>query len=374
MRLSLGRFERRDAAAIARLNDRLRAGHVDLEVYPEPTDPAEAAAFAERPIRERLYVARDGEEVCGAVWLREHGFRVGGADVTAGWAKYPVAESLVNPAYSGVPGSLVFQLLREQPRLMALGMGGHGGSFARLLKGMRWTGISVPFLVMVAKPANVLRRLTYLRSSPLRRLLMDAAAFSGVGWLAGTAFRLLRTHASGDAVAEVVPEFGPWADDVWQACRDAYGFVARRDAAMLATLYPPSFRAITRLRVRRAGRDIGWACCARFDLRQGTEDRRFGRLVVGVLADGLSLPADAASVTTAAVRHLIGSGVDLIVSNQSHPAWVAALRNMAFIDGPSNFAFYCSPAMQQLIGIKDVTLLGLHLNRGDCDGPGWVND
>ena len=39
--------------------------------------------------------------------------------------------------------------------------------------------------------------------------------------------------------AEVVEDFGPWADDVWEAGKAHYGFCAVRDAATLRKIYPP---------------------------------------------------------------------------------------------------------------------------------------
>ena len=79
-------------------------------------------------------------------------------------------------------------------------------------------------------------------------------------------------------------------------------------------------------------------------------------------------PEDAAAVLRAGVRHLRESDVDLVFSNQAHPAWVAALRSMGFLEGPSNFAFFRAPAVTKLMGNGGS---GLHafVNRGDCDGP-----
>src|SRR5256885_13190155 len=50
------------------------------------------------------------------------------------------------------------------------------------------------------------------------------------------------------------------ADAVWEQHRAQYGFTAVRDARALDVLYPASFAALTRLRVQRGGRDLGWAC------------------------------------------------------------------------------------------------------------------
>lgn len=355
-------FEAGDQPAIDRLNARLTAGGARWPVYGAgPGDDATG------PIRSRLYVARDGEEVRGAVWLREHEFVRDGETMRVGWAKYPVAESLVDSAFGGVPGALIFRLVREQPSLMALGMGGRDGAFAKLLRGMGWTGSDVPFYFSFARPSRVLRRLRPLRRTPTRKLLLDAAAFSGLGWLAWRVAEHLtrRTLPSSQAAtAEPVEHFGDWADTIWSDVASHYGFLARRDAQMLNTVYP-SHLPVTRLRFRRGGRVIGWAVVTHKDFL-GTPDAAFGPLHVGLVADGLARVEDVQAVVSAATAFLRTRNVDLIFSNQSHPVWIAALEAEGFRQGPSQFAFFRSPVLVQAVGGSDATM---HINRGDCDGP-----
>ncbi len=372
MAIAIRRFTAADTAAIERLNARLVAGGAVDRVWPE--GPADRRT-TDAPVRERLFVAADGAEVRGGVWLREHAFRIGGTDMPIGWAKYPVAESLVAPEHSGVPGSLLFQLLREQPRLMALGLGGPEGPFARMLARLGWTGEVVPFLFRIVRPFRVLRDLAHVRKSTPRRVLLDLLAFSGAGAAGVHALHAVRgvrgRAAAAGTQAEVVPEFGPWSDETWTRCRDAYGCLSVRNGAMLRELYPATQPAICRLRVRRHGQDIGWAVTLRFQAT-GTPDRHFGRLRVGVLVDALSLPADAMAVAAAATAELARGleRVDLVFSNQSHPAWIHALRSLGYLQGPSNFAFYRAPPVENLL-VPDVRALGLLVNRGDCDGPAW---
>jgi len=60
-------------------------------------------------------------------------------------------------------------------------------------------------------------------------------------------------------------------------------------------------------------------------------------------------------------------GVDLIVSNQLHPAWSQALLRSGFRTGPSNYLLALSPALA-----RAATGAGhdrSHFNRGDGDGP-----
>ena len=369
MTLQVRRYRSDDREAIDRLNARLADGHVTHRVYGEPSIPAGDRVH-------RVFLATTPPEVHGGVGLVEQSFNVAGSTVRAGWVKYPVAESLVDPSYSGVPGSLMFQLMREQTRLMALGMGGHGGPLARLLAGMRWHGSIVPFFFSPVRPAQVLRRLEYVRSTAARRAILDIAAGTGLGWLASkTATRLRGPFPSGPlrhVEFEEVECFGPWADDIWERHKDDYGFVALRDSAALNAFYPSSYEGLSRLRLRRDGHDIGWAAALRIDLRESDTSKYFGRLAIGVVADGFAAPRHADAAVAAAVAHLKARDVDLIISNQSHPAWQRAMSRQGFFRGPSNFAFYRSPAMERLVADPEVMKRGVLLNRGDCDGPKWV--
>jgi hypothetical protein len=65
---------------------------------------------------------------------------------------------------------------------------------------------------------------------------------------------------------------------------------------------------------------------------------------------------------------LVRLGADLLVSNQTHDAWNAALRRCGFVRGPSNFVFAASPAMRKILGTEE-NFGHMHINRGDGDGP-----
>lgn len=364
------RYRTDDAAAIERLNQRFTDAAVPHRVYPE----GRWGDSPDGPVRSRLFVATDDDGVHGGVWLQEQDFWAGGRVVPAGWAKYPVSESLIDARYGGVAGGLIFRLLKEQPVLMALGMGGWDTPFAQLLARLQWTGWSVPLYVALLRPGRALRELARAQRSAARRLLMRLAAATGTGWLGARAVTLWRAAGSRarDAyTAEVVGDFGEWADGIWAAARETCAFAAVRDARALNAVFRPRhrLRTLTRLRVRRAGDDVGWACVTLEDLRDDP-DPRFGRLVVGLLADGLALPGHTAGVANAAVRHLAASGADLVISNQNHRDWCAALRGLGFLPGPSNFICFAAPRAVPLVAPPQAET-AVHLNRGDCDGPGW---
>jgi hypothetical protein len=283
--------------------------------------------------------------------------------------KYPVSESLVDSRFAGVPAHMVLAFLKMQPHLMALGMGGRNAPFARLLAGLGWKSSTVPFLFRVARPHRVLTRLAYLRGRPWLRAAMDAAAWSGAAW---AAHRLVlatahRVAESSRLAVTTEPRFTPWADPVWEACRDEYRALAVRDARTLDCIYPGSFEALERLRVSRAGSDVGWICA---QVLSPSEDRAayFGDLRVGMLTDMLALSNDAADVLATGVRHLEEQGVDLIIANLSHTAWLAAARRLRFFSGPSTFAFARSARAEELL-MGDGTDSQLHLTRSDGDGP-----
>lgn len=369
--LVVRRSEPGDIGGIERLSRRLEAAGQRLPVYGE--DPASHAGREDSPLRERLYVAADGDEIRGAVWLREQAFWIRGERVRAGWAKYPVAESLIDRRFSGVPAALILRLLREQPRLLALGLGGRDTPFARLLAGMKWVGSTIPFQFLMVRPARALREIRHGGYGRPGRFLRWLLARSGVGWAGYKLFTgarsLFGAGLRGDCVGEVVTDFGPWADEIWRRNRERYGLAGLRDSVMLNLLYRDDLEGIARLRVRCAGEDVGWLCCLRVDLRDTAGDEHFGRLAVGLLADGFAAPEHARGTLGAGLQYLLDSDVDLIFSNQAHPAWTSALGRLGFLKGPSNFAFYRSPAVETLLsnGARD-----LFINRGDCDGPRWA--
>lgn len=358
------RFEAGDSSGIARLNARLADGGADWTVWPEGAEQRAG------PLRARLFVADDGAgEIRGAAWIHEHEFWYRGEAIDAGWAKYPVAESLISPQYAGVAAALLVKLTREQPRLMALGMGGTGGQFARLLASMRWTGENLPFLIKVLRPTRVLRRLPALRRSPSRAVLADALALSGLGELGGRAVvGLLAAGApsSQGLALEEVTHFEGWADEIWERSRGQHTFIARRDAAMLNGMYPASM-PVRRFRVRRDGAVIGWVVTLFRDLAYA-RPTAFGPLRVGMLVDGLGLIADVPTLVRASLDALAADRPDVVFSNQADVRWIAALRQNGFVSGPSQFAFSASPKMADLLRDPSVRL-HMHMNRGDCDGP-----
>lgn len=367
------RFSSSDVPAIERLNGRLAAAGLPHRVGREAPCDDKEPSLDTAPIIERLYVAADGDEVRGGVWLKEQLFWSAGRPIRVGWAKYLVAESLIDATSAGVPAGLLFSLLRQQPRLMGLGMGGHAGPYARILAAARWASSSLPLFFCLIHPSRVLRHLSYARTTSWRRMLADGLAYSGLAWagnrILAAACAAFRRRPTRGYTWSVVGRFDAWADELWERCRDSYGFVAVRDSRALNALYPEGFSSLTRLRVQQRGRDVGWIC-ARSIAAAGTWfERHFGTLRLGILTDNLAQPADASGVMEAGFRYLADAGADVIVTYQSHPAWCAAAFNVGFLRGPSNCAFYRSPAAESLIGTAAGHDRRYHLTCSDGDGP-----
>jgi len=375
MTIRVRRYEPRDFEAVTALNARLEAHGVRDRVWPEAPD--QPSLSRGDPLSQEMYVAVDGDAARGGVWLHEHDFHLGGAPITAGWLKYPVAESLIDRGFAGVPAALIVALMRRQPNLMALGMGSAGSPLARLLVALRWRLEEVPFYITPVRPARVLRGLPAIQRRTPVAAAAAAVALSGLGKVGGftlEAVRRFRTRAAlrGCSVS-VEPTFGGWAADIWSQHVARYGFVARRDPSMLNHMYGRAGSWLSRLRVARDGRDIGWVCTTLIDLAERNPHPAFGSLRVGQLADAFGDPADAMAIFALGLRHLEQQGADIVFSNQSHPAWGDALRTLAFVRAPGNCFLATSASLHTRLSEVGAGPRAF-VNRGDCDGPRWWSD
>jgi hypothetical protein len=141
---------------------------------------------------------------------------------------------------------------------------------------------------------------------------------------------------------------------------------AVRDARVLNTLYPPDDTRFIKLKILDGRRVAGWAVLLDTVM---ADDKYFGNMRVGSIVDCLALPEEANTVMYAAAQFLEDRGVDLLLSNQNHPAWCEGLKMTGFVEGPSNFFFVASKALSQLLNEIDPAGTAIHLNRGDGDGP-----
>jgi hypothetical protein len=293
--------------------------------------------------------------VRGGYILRRQRFSAAGATIPAAHYRLPLSEGIVNRAYATLGLSMVRDALAREPRLYALGMGGWDKPLPQMLKRLRWKMCEVPFHFKVVHPVRFLRHIRAIRTSHLRRAALDAAAFTGAGWLGMKALGLTRRLPSGPYTLE--PGFSPWADKVWTRSQHEYALLVERDAATLDQLYPSSDARF--LRVHAVG---GWAVLLDTWMQ---DHKQFGDMRLGSIVDCLAPPECATDVIRAAAGVLEQRGVDLIVSNQLHAAWSRALLENGFRTGPSNYLFALSPGLVEAAAGANHNQC--HINRGDGD-------
>jgi hypothetical protein len=343
------------AGAVKEFNARLRAGGADPELlFPEFQD--------RQGLEERLLMV-DEDAVRGAFILQHQDFWLGKERTSIAHFRLPLSEGIVNRKYANVGMQLVREALRRQPRLFALGMGGRHRPLPRLLEAMKWQVWDVPFYFFVNRPARFLHGIRALRTTWWRRAALDTAAFSGLGWIGACLWNLVGSKtAPAIENAETIKSFSPWANELWNSCTDSYSFLAVRDSATLSLRYPDGSARFHRKVLRRNGRAAGWFVALDTAMR---DHRQFGNLRVGTIADVFARPQDATAVIQAAARFLRAQDVDVIISNQMHAAWGDGLRAAGFLQAPSNFALAVSLSLKEFCGDGR----GIHMNRGDGDGP-----
>jgi len=350
-------------------NERLRAGGASSQ-FPTSHVPAWLPKIAGRKLYQEYYLATDqASEVHGAYILKHQEFLLGGQILSVADFHLPISEGIVDPNHRSVGVLLLLDAIRKQPLMYGLGIGSYDEPLSRLLAASGWRLFSVPFFFSIVRPYRFLRQITHLRNSFAQRCFLDAMALSGLGWAAVKAMQAVRYRQptfAPDVDIQEVDEFTDWVDPLWDACKVDYGMAAVRDSQTLRILYPKEKEQFIRLRVSRGGKIIGWAVLLNTQL---SAHRQFGSMRLGSIVDGFSAAADAGHVARAAAAFLRKQNVDLIVSNQAHAAWSAALDACGFMRGPSNFLFAASKALTSRLkqaGVKDDDI---HMNRGDGDGP-----
>jgi hypothetical protein len=359
-------------SAVQDFNRRLQAaGDPDLVFY-KTSAPQWLPRLDDHRLYNEYFVAVDNGTVRGAYALKhERVFVPGKGEIDVACYHHPLSEGIVNRSYALVGALMVRDALQRQPLLYALGMGGHDRPLPKMLKALGWSLALVPFFFKVVHPSRFLREMHALRTSSLRRLLMDVGASTGLGWLALRAAQTAvqaksrRSASAGTAGTKVegVPEFSNWVDPLWLEAREHYHLSANRDSATLRRLYTSSDQHFTRLRVSRTGIDVGWAVVG-----ERRKDSKYGSMKVGSIVDCWAAPETAHVVTQAATRALENQNVDLIVSNQSHVAWGNALEARGFFKGPSNFIFAASKQYAQILQPFAEGSTAFHITRADGDG------
>lgn len=356
--------------AVQGLNRRLAAGGVDAALlFPEQPTPVWLPQLPGREIYQEHFLAVDGEHVRGGFILKRQPFWLAGRLKQLTFYHGAISEGIIDRSFASIGVLMVRAALKAEPRLFALGMGGLEQPLPLMLKALGWRLELVPFAFHVHRPAKFFANVAALNTTPARSAASRVAAWTGLGGLGVRAVQAARAKMPRPFVeADLFGAFaGPgseWIDDLWETAREDYAMIGARDRSTLSALYPEQDGRFHRLRVQRGGGPIGWAVVLD---TQKKGDRHFGSLRLGSIIDAMARPADAAAVVWAARRFLKARGVDLIISNQSHQAWVSALRSAGFLAGPSNFAFAASKALVEELGVA--TVQGVCVNRGDGDGP-----
>jgi hypothetical protein len=358
------RYEAQHIPAVRALNERLRGANQTLRI-PESEVPEWLPRGRHHALYQDYYVARDADAVRGCFILKWQPFAVAGRLENIAAYQFPVSEGIIERAHAMIGVHLLKDALRRSPQLFMLGLGGRGNPAAQLLSALKWTLIDCPFFFHVARPYRFLRGMRYLRARPGRRLIVDAAAFTGLGSIGIRAVHWWRRRGRALAhTAVVVNDFGAWADRIWAESSTAYTFIAQRDASILNVLYPAHDARFTRLRIDVDGTPAGWAVVLNTPMQA---HKYFGDLRVGSLADCLALPGHERTVVAAARRFLARGGADVVVTNQLAPPWCAACRDEGFLTGPSNFILALSPRLAERLQPLDTARI--HMTRGDGDGP-----
>ncbi len=354
--------------AVVAFNVRLQAGGMNVR-FPETPTPAWLPRLPGRSLYQEYFLAVSGDAVRGAYILKSQEFVLRGDVVTVGNLQLPISEGTVDKAFAAVGLQLLSDALRRQPLLYSLGIGGSQEPLTRLLRAVGWSIAPVPFVARVHHPVRFLREITYLRKTSARRALLDTLAISGLGAVGirlGQALAKRSRRLVRDVTAVRVSNFETWADALWHDVSAQYSLAATRSSAVLNILYPAANQRFIILKIRVGQKPVGWAVLLATPL---SEHRHFGKMKLGSIVDNLALPGYEAAVTAAATDWLEHEDVDLIVSNQAHAKWVAVVKQRGYFQGPSNFLLAISKALTERLAPLAQHWPGIHMNRGDGDGP-----
>lgn len=372
MQFNIQPFTADHKGAVQAFNQRIAAGTQALRLpeTPEwdrfpPTQPPSLT------LRHEPYLVMEGSEVRGGYFLQPQGFWLQQQTQELASYQISISESVVDRRYGLVGVLMLKDALARQPRMFALGMGGRDREVAKLFEAMNWTLVECPFFFRVNRPFRFLRHTQFLRRTASRRLLMDALAFSGAGWLAIRALHAIRgaaRRAPSDVTCSPLAKFADAAeavDAIWEQSKTQCEMIGVRDAGHLDALYADQFRPFQRLMISRRGSAVGWAVLLIKDM---VANRHFGELKVGTIVDGLAVPGEERVVAEQATEWLRKEGADLMVTNQLHEVWRDAFETNGYLQGPSNFIFGVSPALHAELAPLEQSAKRIHMTRGDSDG------
>lgn len=354
--------------AVQEFNHRLRAGESDPDlVFFRYAIPRWLPKTDGSTVYNEYFLALDNGAVRGGYALKHQDFYFADGSIrSVGYYHHPLSEGIVNKSYAAVGALLLRDAMQRAPLLYCLGMGGYDRPLPRMLVKLGWSHCAVPFYFKIVHPYRFLREMQALRTSVLRRVLMDGAALSGAGWVAMkavTAVKGLRVAKDRPFAAQNAEQFSEWVNPLWQQSKHLCAMTAVRDKEVLSVLFPPENSNFIRIRVSRDGADVGWAVVG-----ERRKDAKYGSMKVGSVVDCWAAPEHAIAVVRAAVQALEQRGMDLIVSNQSHMVWRRAFEAAGFYQAESNFIFAASKKLSELLRPFEENQSRIHFTRADGDG------
>jgi len=319
-------------------------------------------------LHRKFFIAiEDGQTVRGAYCLKSQDFLLSGRSLNAASIQGPVSEGLVDPRYGAIALHLIRDMQAREPVLFAWGA---SERLLGVLSRLKWKSYATPLCLRVVNASRFLKENRFVASVPrLHRVsrLLRAVRLESVGFsIIQAAAKITAGGPSPIARVIVEPRFGPWADDVWEAVKGAYRFVAVRDSSTMNRLLPETgWPEAEILRIERDGATIGWAAVRCAELR---DDPRFGDLRVGSVVDALAVPGSEGSILRAATSYLERQKAEVIVANFSSGVWVDGFRRCGFLVSQSRRTLIASPALAAQIG-EDAESADMHLTPLDGDGP-----
>ena len=193
MPITIAPYTQDDIPAVKEFNRRLQAGGAPPDyIFSESHIPSWLPRFPGVPVYNDLYLAKENGAVRGTFALKHQDFSFRGQVKRLVYLHHPFSEGIVDKKYAPVGMQILMHVIRTHPLLFALGMAGYDRPLPRMLTALKWNHCLVPFFFRVIRPAKFLRHMQVLRQSGYKRVVADAAAFSGIGWAAIQTVQALR--------------------------------------------------------------------------------------------------------------------------------------------------------------------------------------
>jgi len=225
-----------------------------------------------------------------------------------------------------------------------------------------WQTTTVPYFYRLVRPGQFYRNAVHLRRSLMRKVLFDFLAVSGIGHLVIYLWQGRLLKAVDGVTVAPVEQFGPCADDIWQAAKAGFILAAVRSSETLENRYASD--SLLKLTVTRGDETIGWFVCLG---KHWKNHPQFGRMRIVTIVDCLTLPGEEETCVGAAIRFLRGLEIDMVVSHQSHAAYGEAMTANGMRSAPSRLTLALSPELAKRLQPLEDMASRFHFATGDSD-------